>query len=703
MDLPTLINNGNNVTGAGPPNIFTHKNPLSGTDNTATGSAYIVASGYDPVTDAMYYVDGNNQFWKYVALNNTQTKYNSIFTGGSLRSSGVVDWNHRYFFVIGSGMGVWRADLTQATPSIVDITASTTGCSTLAAAGYPGLAYDPVQNKIIAWLGDGHNVTVFDAGTNTCTLQTYGSGPPALSSTQAGVFGHFRYFPTLGVFALYTDTLQNGWILRMTSAVTPESDFTSRCTAAGVVYCEGFDQASDFIPATGQSGYASGLYTGFTSPVRDTTTSVSGASSLKFPIPAFAAGAQFPTNPAGLWKANTGPDISHLTNFTPGTTFYLQYRMMVDSPMLTFPWTSVSGQGWKAFIAFGPVPGPSCTGDQFVQENTNQRNILFGYTSCSTPALVTNGGVTPYDFQQGDLKCPYPSSTSDPTCLRYPPNTWITEYWKVTIGTYGTASTHFEAWESIPGQPFRKWIDLPSFTFGDPANQTVGINEVILQPYFSGAGIVPGGGTPAANMWFDEIIMSTSPIASPTLVTNTTVPGSNGCIGAVLPSGGTCTTNVTFTPTTAGTRTANVQYTDTASGSPQNVPLTGTGVAGVPVASLTPSAIVFGAQVLSTTSVAAQAVLTNTGSGTLSITSIATSGDFAQTNTCGSTLVGNSACTISVTFTPTATGTRSGALTVTDNAAGSPRSTTLSGTGITTKCSLTNLFTLSGMTTLCGP
>jgi len=70
--------------------------------------------------------------------------------------------------------------------------------------------------------------------------------------------------------------------------------------------------------------------------------------------------------------------------------------------MLNYNWPSAGGQGWKVFIVYGPIPGPSCTGDQFVQENTYQTNIATGYTSCSSPSLDTNNGVPPMLVEQGD-------------------------------------------------------------------------------------------------------------------------------------------------------------------------------------------------------------------------------------------------------------------------------------------------------------
>ncbi len=73
--------------------------------------------------------------------------------------------------------------------------------------------------------------------------------------------------------------------------------------------------------------------------------------------------------------------------------------------------------------------------------------------------------------------------------------------------------------------------------------------------------------------------------------------------------------------------------------------------------------------------------LTNSGSGPLEIGSIAASGEFGQTNNCGSSLAGGSDCTINVTFNPTNLGAVTGALTVTDSAATSPQLVKLTGTG----------------------
>jgi hypothetical protein len=77
--------------------------------------------------------------------------------------------------------------------------------------------------------------------------------------------------------------------------------------------------------------------------------------------------------------------------------------------------------------------------------------------------------------------------------------------------------------------------------------------------------------------------------------------------------------------------------------------------------------------------------VSNTGTASLTISSITiggtNAGDFADTANCGSTLAAGASCTVTVTFAPQATGTRSASLIVSDNASGSPHTAALSGTG----------------------
>ena len=114
------------------------------------------------------------------------------------------------------------------------------------------------------------------------------------------------------------------------------------------------------------------------------------------------------------------------------------------------------------------------------------------------------------------------------------------------------------------------------------------------------------------------------------------------------------------------------------------------GLLGVaPSVGLSPASLTFSSQALNTTSAPQSITLTNTGTAPLSVNSVSSSGDFAQTNTCTTNVAAGSACTITVTFTPTASGTRTGTITIVDNAGDNPQSVSLTGTGTQTVSSTT--------------
>lgn len=82
------------------------------------------------------------------------------------------------------------------------------------------------------------------------------------------------------------------------------------------------------------------------------------------------------------------------------------------------------------------------------------------------------------------------------------------------------------------------------------------------------------------------------------------------------------------------------------------------------VVSLSPTSLAFGALDVGSTSSAKNITLKNDTEAAISISSIAASGDYTQTNNCGSSLSKGSSCVIAVRFKPTAMGARTGALAV---------------------------------------
>ena len=113
--------------------------------------------------------------------------------------------------------------------------------------------------------------------------------------------------------------------------------------------------------------------------------------------------------------------------------------------------------------------------------------------------------------------------------------------------------------------------------------------------------------------------------------------------------------------------------------------LNGSATISGPDASLSPTSLTFATQLVGTSSAAQSVTLNNYGTVTLGITSVgftgADPGDFAQTTTCGSSVAPGASCTISITFKPTQSGSRTAMLSITDNAPGSPQNVSLTGTG----------------------
>jgi alpha-tubulin suppressor-like RCC1 family protein/Leucine-rich repeat (LRR) protein len=155
------------------------------------------------------------------------------------------------------------------------------------------------------------------------------------------------------------------------------------------------------------------------------------------------------------------------------------------------------------------------------------------------------------------------------------------------------------------------------------------------------------------------------------------------CNGVQVQPGNNCVLSMTFTPTATGGRSAALTLYDNSYDSPQSIILSGTGIS--PFAGISPTSLSFGNMPVGSTSPGQAVTLANTGTAPLTIASITTSGDFARTSNCPinpATLASGANCTIDVTFNPTVTGVRSGSLTITSNASGSPHSVNLNGSGI---------------------
>ena len=158
---------------------------------------------------------------------------------------------------------------------------------------------------------------------------------------------------------------------------------------------------------------------------------------------------------------------------------------------------------------------------------------------------------------------------------------------------------------------------------------------------------------------------------------------SNGC-GATLAAGGKCTIKLTFTPAALGARSASLSVADNACMSPQTIALSGKGTE----ITMSPSPVSFGGETVGTTSGPMTVTVTNHGTTAVKVTGATIAGtdkgDFAITsNNCTTIAASGGTCSITITFTPAASGARTATLSLTDNDKGTPQTDVLSGTGTT--------------------
>ncbi len=169
------------------------------------------------------------------------------------------------------------------------------------------------------------------------------------------------------------------------------------------------------------------------------------------------------------------------------------------------------------------------------------------------------------------------------------------------------------------------------------------------------------------------------PVTFGTPVINGDFVETDTCAGRTLATGATCTFNISFAPSTTGTRSGQLTLYANIPGGQATVPLNGTGTPAAAVV-LTPLTLSFPATLVNQTAASQIITVANTGANAVTLGTPSISGDFnLAASTCSATLAAQTACSLSITFTPAASGVRNGLLTVTDSAG--TQTAQLSGTG----------------------
>jgi len=369
------------------------------------------------------------------------------------------------------------------------------------------------------------------------------------------------------------------------------------------------------------------------------------------------------------------PTSLTFANQTLSTTSAAQSVTVTNSGTATLTGLSVSVTGTNS-------------GDYNISANTCGTSLAVG-TNCSVSVTFTPQatGTRSASLSFADNASNSPQSaplTGTGTTSTGPAPTVLTTY----VGTYGSATPTYNG--SSVTLPLRAYDPSGAAAVGNltaSINTASGSYGVVLEQ-ISGAYTVHLTDPSGKSAPYPYVSLTAN---GATTTTSISISGLQLTATSLALAGNELQFNVTLTFSGAFNNTISLGAQDPNGYSVpwfETVAANWTSGAAAPSVTLNPTALTFASQTLATTSAAQTVTITNTGSATLTGLSVALGGtnsaDYSiSANTCGTSLAIAANCSVSVTFTPQATGTRSASLQVTDNAANSPQSVSLTGTGAT--------------------
>jgi len=340
---------------------------------------------------------------------------------------------------------------------------------------------------------------------------------------------------------------------------TRPASFEERCSQPGVVLCDPLDKGrvrgigitgktpNVTLPDALQGHYGDWRWCGrrlsgeTQTPALDEKVKTSGSGSLEFVIPT-----RSDAGGGGYCQINFTPDNS--VQFGEGDTFFVQFRVRLSCTLL-FTECNPGSPGYKkmrrvyrssdngttsfkvSIINAGDhrdlkEPVGSCT-EQHLVLVAGTNGIVTGYHSCGWydghySLIGLERGSQLWDLQP--KKAGEPGGTclnrnpdeASRDCVQWPADEWVTITQQVTIGTWVTEltdparSSNVRIWMQRRGEKPALVIDYDR-NLRAPEKAFMKYGKIWLLPYMTDKD--PTEEHPEAYMWFDELIVSRSPIA----------------------------------------------------------------------------------------------------------------------------------------------------------------------------------------------
>lgn len=369
--------------------------------------------------------------------------------------------------VVGSAFTTATGSLGKSKSVALSGTAATGVTGTMSASG-PGITILTVPSEIFT-------DTLGNQSIDLAALYVQGWNPAIHTMTQTAGTPALPTGVTLGTNGLLsfndaTGTVGSSSGFQFDVNYSADGDFAARSSAGGVVMSNNF--ATLVISGdTKVDGYSrSGGGTTPNHMAGDTAIRCSGTQSLRLNM------ADPQADSAGQYLLFYGS-----STFGEGSTFYVQYRWRCSAEFL------LNNNGGGKKISVLHYLDSSCADVECTVINQFNSNTFKLYTHCGAD---------------------HPNAVAAPAISA---NTWYTIDQRLTIGNWGSANSYIQAWITPVGSSTRtQFIEAPNFTIFNAPPVFPGFNRITLTPYDTGATTAPGG-----FVWYDEVIVSTSPIALP--------------------------------------------------------------------------------------------------------------------------------------------------------------------------------------------
>jgi len=394
---------------------------------------------------------------------------------------------------------------TDTTPPTVSITAPAANATVSGSVAVNANASDNVGVTKVQFLLDGANlgspVTVapYTVSWDTTSATNGAHMLAAQAFDAAGKVGN-----AISVSVTVSNTTSTG-----------SNSFQTRCQAQGVILCNGLDTTTNI--GTIQPDCHGAIQGSLDTSV----AGHEGAGALKFNVPANASCA----NMSGYTSYGFG------RLFSQNSDFYVQYRWRADSNYLNSQFNSA--EGFKQSITY--MGGQStCAQVEITIVNGFARGYPQAYTDCGASgfciayatgsgcALEGNTSLPVNDFLYEEASslgvANYNCYRNAPPagvpngCANYVADNWMTMYFHVHVGTYGSPNSTVQMWVAYEGQPLQQFINMPNIVLQNNSLNTDGYSAIELTNYNTATA---ASTNPQGSVWYNSLIVSTQPIPAP--------------------------------------------------------------------------------------------------------------------------------------------------------------------------------------------